>query len=172
MFDPFPLRSPPWLRQLVTPLAEYTNLPALPLHIHEILFTALLYQVTLTTISPALSSFLFGQKYLKLSTRNRFNWDVHVVSLVQSILVCFIALYVAYNDKERNAMNWQERVYGYTGALGLVQGFACGYFIWDFYVCTRYFSMFGPGMLAHAVAALNVYIFGFVRPLCPPNCHF
>jgi hypothetical protein len=162
MFDPFPFRSPLWLKQITTPIAEYTNSPTLPLHIHEVLFAAFLYQFTLITVSPALSSFFFGPKYLKLSYRTRFNWDVHVVSLFQSIVVCAIALHVAYNDKERNAMNWQERVYGYTGGLGLVQAFACGYFLWDLYICTRYISMFGVGMLAHAVSALNVYSFGFV----------
>lgn len=55
-----------------------------------------------------------------------------------------------------------ERVYGYTGASGLVQGLACGYFIWDLVVSVRYFRIFGPGILAHAVTALMVFSFGFV----------
>jgi hypothetical protein len=167
MFDPFPLRNSPWLVDLITPFAKKANLPTLPLHIHQIIFAAALYQFILTILSPVLSNFIFGEKYRKLSPRTRFNWDIHVVSLVQSILVCGIALYVACNDKERNLMDWKERVYGYTGALGLVQAFATGYFLWDLYICIRYYSIFGPGMLAHALSALNVYSFGFVRPNSP-----
>jgi TLC domain-containing protein len=162
MFDPFPFQNPPWLKSFITPYAERFNLPALPLHVHEVLFAAISYQLILTVFSPVLSSVFFGQKYHKLTPRNRFNWDVHVVSFVQSIVVCGLALYVSYKDEERNAMHWQERIYGYTGALGLVQAFACGYFVWDLYVCIRYYSLFGAGMLAHAIAALLVYSLGFV----------
>jgi len=55
-----------------------------------------------------------------------------------------------------------ERVYGYTGASGLIQGLACGYFVWDVVVSTRYIAIFGPGIWAHAVTALCVFSFGFV----------
>jgi len=163
MFDPFPFKNPPWLKDFITPYAERLDLPSLPDHIHEILFAAILYQLTLTVFSPVLSTAIFGRRYRKLSPKNRLNWDVHVVSFVQSTLVCTLAIYVTLKDKEREAMGFQERVYGYTGALGLVQAFGCGYFLWDLYVCARYVTLFGPGMLAHAVAALAVYTLGF-RP--------
>lgn len=55
-----------------------------------------------------------------------------------------------------------ERVFGYTGASGLIQGLACGYFIWDLLVSTRYLKIFGIGIWAHAVTALCVFSFGFV----------
>jgi TLC domain len=165
MLDPIPARNPPWLRALITPFADLTNLPTLKHHIHEVVFAAALYQFVLIIVSPVVSSFLFRQRYNNLSTRTRFNWDVHVVSLVQSILVCVVALYVNVYDQERSVMGWKERVYGYTGGLGAVQAMACGYFVWDLYICIRYIDLFGPGMLAHAIAALNVYSFGFVSSL-------
>jgi hypothetical protein len=63
-------------------------------------------------------------------------------------------------------MGWRERVYGYSGGEGLVQSFAAGYFVWDLYVCVRYYSLFGFGMLAHAVTSQAVYSGGFVsRPI-------
>lgn len=68
-----------------------------------------------------------------------------------------------FADKERKDMNALEKIYGYTGALGLIQGLAEGYFLWDVVVSTRYYGIFGAGIWAHAVAALFVFSFGF-RP--------
>lgn len=92
------------------------------------------------------------------------NWDVHVVSLVQSLLINGLALWVMFVDEERAQMGTSvvERVYGYTGASGLIQGLACGYFLWDLVVSTRYIGIFGVGIWAHAVTALLVFSFGFV----------
>lgn len=65
-------------------------------------------------------------------------------------------------------MNAEERVFGYTGAGGMVQGFACGYFLWDLVVSTINMGVFGYGLWAHAVAALWVFSFGFVStPITP-----
>ena len=62
-------------------------------------------------------------------------------------------------------MGWDERLWGYTGAGGMVQAMAAGYFLWDLGICLVHFRIFGIGLLAHAVAALVVFSFGFVsRP--------
>lgn len=55
-----------------------------------------------------------------------------------------------------------ERVLGYTGACGLVQAMAVGYFVWDLIVSTLHIGDFGIGLFLHAVSALAVYMFGFV----------
>jgi len=165
MLDPFPFHA-----TALEPLAAYTGLSTLPLHIHEVLLSALGYAFIQAYISPPLSTFLFPSTYPKLSRRTRLNWDVHVVSFFQSVWVCVLALWVMREDRERAAMSWEQRVFGYTGALGLVQAFGCGYFLWDLWVSARYLSMFGWGMLAHAVSALTVFMFGFVSggPFPPP----
>ena len=62
-----------------------------------------------------------------------------------------------------------ERVYGYTGASGLMQGLAAGYFLWDLLVSTRYIKIFGIGIWMHAVTALCVFGFGFVSFLACPS---
>lgn len=62
-------------------------------------------------------------------------------------------------------MDWRGRVWGYTGAGGMIQGFAAGYFLWDLCVSAVHVSIFGWGMLAHAIAALIVFSLGFVSPL-------
>lgn len=84
------------------------------------------------------------------------------MSLVQSTLVNVLALWVMRVDKERSGMTSGERVYGYTGAGGLVQAVAAGYFLWDLMISTVHFKIFGPGLWFHAVSALWVFSFGFV----------
>lgn len=56
-----------------------------------------------------------------------------------------------------------ERVFGYTGACGLIQALAVGYFVYDLIVSIVHVRMFGIGMLFHAISALWVFSLGF-RP--------
>ena len=161
MLDPF-IPPPPLLSRLVEPIASALSLPTLPLHAHEVLIAFTLYHVINRYISPAVSSRLFPNTYANLDRRTKINWDVHSVSLCQSLLINTLALWVIWTDEERRQLDWRGRVWGYTGASGLVQGFAAGYFIWDLTVTARYVGIFGWGMVAHAVSALAVFSFGFV----------
>lgn len=165
MHDPFPIPPLPWLSDAVQPLADALHWPTLPLHVHEVLFSFLLYSYVEIHGGPALSRWLLPTRYPQLAPDKQKNWDVHVVSLTQSLIVNSLALYVMFADKERAAMDWYQRMWGYTGAMGLVQGFATGYFLWDLVVTLRHYSLFGPGMLAHAISALMVFSLGFVSVL-------
>ena len=169
MHDPFPIPPPPLLVKLSTPLADLLYLPTLPFHIHEILLATFSYHFICTTISPYISRRLFPKIYPKLNARTQLNWDVHVVSLVQSVWICAAALWVMRKDKQRQGMQWEARVFGYTGAGGMIQGFAAGYFLWDLCICAMHVAVFGWGLLAHAIAALMVFSLGFVSsPLLSP----
>ena len=64
-------------------------------------------------------------------------------------------------------MGPRERVWGYTGATGMVQGFSAGYFLWDLAISAKNLDVHGPGSLMHAASALAVTMLGFVRA---PNC--
>ena len=163
MHDPFPFPCPDWLRQLTEPFADYFSLHTLPLHIHEVLFAFSFYYAVNLIVAPIVSRYFFPQKYAALTARNRLNWDVHVVSFVQSTTICALALWVMAKDKERSGMDYEAKVHGYTGAGGLIQAFAGGYFLWDLVVTLQNINAFGPGMLAHAVSALFVFSLGFVR---------
>lgn len=167
MKDPFFVPPIPWLSELVQPWCDRLNLPSLPLHIHEVLLSALFYTVIFWPISPMLSRLLAPQHYNKLSRKRRLNWDAHVVSFIQSTLINVIAIWVMVVDQERKNMDWEERVWGYTGAAGMVQALAAGYFVWDLFVTSFNLDVFGLGTLAHAIAALLVYTLGFVR--CSPR---
>lgn len=162
MKDPFFIPPIPWLSQLVQPWCDYFNLPTLPQHIHEVLLSAVFYSVIFWPVSPLLSRLIAPQHYSKLSRKRRLNWDAHVVSFIQSTLINIIAIWVMVVDQERKNMDQEERIWGYTGAAGMVQALAAGYFVWDLYVTSTNLDVFGFGTLAHAVAALLVYILGFV----------
>ncbi|KAJ4320587.1 hypothetical protein N0V84_005769 [Fusarium piperis] len=163
MKDPFFLPPVPWLAEKAQPWADLLDLPSLPLHIHEVLAAALLYSVVFWPISPWLSNMLAPEHYSKLPRKRRLNWDAHVVSMVQSTLINGLAIWVMFTDNEIKNMNWEERIWGYTGAAGFIQSLAAGYFLWDLVVTSLNLDVFGLGTLAHAVAALVVYSLGF-RP--------
>lgn len=65
-------------------------------------------------------------------------------------------------------MDWQERLWGYSGGSAMIQALAAGYFVWDLFVTAANVNIFGLGMLAHAISAVLVYSFGFVSDLCTP----
>ncbi|KAI1336402.1 TLC domain-containing protein [Xylariaceae sp. FL0016] len=163
MKDPFPIPPIPALAEAVKPWAEYLALPTLPLHIHEVLIMAGFYMFVGSVVSPLVSRRLFPVQYNALSRSKRLNWNVHVVSLVQSTMINGLALWVMYADDERRNMDWQERVWGYDGAAAMIQALAAGYFLYDLILTASNVGIFGLGMLAHAISALLVYSFGF-RP--------
>ncbi|TDZ19693.1 putative TLC domain-containing protein [Colletotrichum orbiculare MAFF 240422] len=163
MKDPFFFEPLPWLVKATQLLADVLSLPSLPLHIHEVLAASILYSVIYYPISPLVSRLIVGRKYTDLPRKRRINWDAHVVSFVQSVLINGLALWVMLVDTERSQMDWQERIWGYTGAAGMIQALAAGYFLWDLVVTSCNMDVFGLGTLAHAVSALFVYSLGF-RP--------
>lgn len=55
-----------------------------------------------------------------------------------------------------------QRVWGYTGATGMVQGFSAGYFLWDLVASAKDVDVHGVGSLLHAASALAVSMLGFV----------
>ncbi|KAH7562393.1 hypothetical protein BM1_01913 [Bipolaris maydis] len=162
MHDPFPIARPESLVKYVQPVADYLSLNTLPLHFHEVVAAYVLYDVTYRFIAPAFSRIFFPRVYATFNARTKLNWDVHIVSFVQSTLICSLALWVIWTDKELNSMDRIERVHGYTGASGLVQAFAGGYFLWDLVITVQNVKIFGIGMLFHAISALCVFSLGFV----------
>ncbi|RDL34782.1 Uncharacterized protein BP5553_07910 [Venustampulla echinocandica] len=163
MIDPFqpPLASP---QALIQPVTDALHLYTLPLHIHEILLAFAVYHAIFEYIAPPLSRFLLPNRYSKLSRESRLRWNMHCASLVQSVAISALALWVMAVDDERRGMNLEERMWGYTGAAGMVQALATGYFLFDLAVMIRHLDVFGLGMLAHASSCLLTYTLGF-RPI-------
>jgi len=163
MHDPFFIPPIPWLSKAVQPFADLTGLTTLPLHVHEVLIAFFGYTFINVVFAPWISNLLVPTNYGKLSAERKINWNVHIVSLAQSIMINTLALWVMWTDEERKNMDWVERVWGYTGAAGMIQGLAAGYFLWDLMISLMNVKAFGYGMLAHAFSALLVFSFGF-RP--------
>ena len=157
-------------------IAEKLGLHTLPLHIHEIVLAFSLYHFIYTYLSPALSTRAFPSIYPKLSSQTKVNWNVHMVSLVQSIFICTTALWILFLDHDLSNLDTKGRLGGYSGVAGMTQAFAAGYFAWDAVISAMHMDVFGVGLLAHALAALVIVILGFVRSLHflnlsrPPRC--
>ncbi|TEY50706.1 hypothetical protein BOTCAL_0274g00050 [Botryotinia calthae] len=162
MLDPF--FSPPKIfGTKVQVLADFLNLQTLPYHIHEIVIAFCFYTIIDTYVSQIISSRLFPKIYPSLSHRVKINWNIHFVSFVQSTVICLLALWVLWTDDERWDMDWRGRIWGYTGAGGLVQAFAMGYFLWDLMASIVHLDALGWSSLIHAICALLVVGIGF-RP--------
>ncbi|CAO2650446.1 Nn.00g017380.m01.CDS01 [Neocucurbitaria sp. VM-36] len=159
MRDPIP--PPSFVVQLSKPLAEKLSLTTLPYHAHEVLLGFLGYHFILYVLSPAASQLLCPQTYRGFNKRTRLNWDIHWVSMIQALFINTAALWVIFKDEERHEMDWRGRLWGYTPASGMVQGFAAGYFLWDLQVSTQYINLSGPSALLHAIGALAVTCIGF-----------
>lgn len=161
MKDPV-LPPPPLVLALVTPVADFLGLSTLPQHVHEIVFAFVFYNFIYLTVAPWLSKCFATHTYSNLPQKSRIDWDVRIVSQVQSLLILCFAFFLIFNDAQRRDTDWKERLWGYNGATGMVQAFAAGYFLWDVQVSSMHLEVGGPGSLIHAVGALAVTCLGFV----------
>ncbi|OBA22487.1 DUF887-domain-containing protein [Metschnikowia bicuspidata var. bicuspidata NRRL YB-4993] len=144
------------------PLAWARPFPANPeshlaAHWHEIVFSTGFYFM-LQAASPYLSTRFFGKAYTGLNRKTKLNFDIHVVSMFQCI-VSLLILMPAWNhphfkNRELDPFN---SIFGYNAYSGFVCSVTIGYFVWDLFVCVKYISLFGPGFLVHAFAALFVF---------------
>lgn len=161
MIDPLP-RPPASISSLTQPIADALSLQTLPLHAHEVLLAFTAYHLTDVLLAPRLSAHFFPKTYPSLPPRTKINWNIRVVSTIQAIFICGLAFWVVVADEERKHMDLEERIWGYTGALGMTQAFAAGYFVWDVKISAANVGILGWGSLAHAVSALLITSLGFV----------
>ena len=157
-----PIEAPLFLVQSTTPLASALSLHTLPFHTHEILPAFCIYIFLDLALIPRVSQALCPKTYNNLPERTKINWNARAVSLVQSGFISSAALWVIFKDKERWSFGAKERVWGYTGASGMVQAFSTGYFLWDIITSALRIDIHGPGALAHATSALSIALLGFV----------
>jgi hypothetical protein len=165
MRDPFPIPPIKWLQRASQPLANLLGFETLPLHVHEIVIASFFYHFVFAFLAPRLSARFAPGHYLQLPRDKKLQWNMKVVSFIQSTLISGLSLLVIYIDKERAQMVHSERIWGYTGAAGMVQALAVGYFLWDAYIMARYTHVFGIAMLVHGVACSLTFSLGFVSTL-------
>ncbi|CAK7905706.1 hypothetical protein CAAN1_14S04016 [[Candida] anglica] len=151
---------------------QYRPFPAEPTnffvaHWHEILGSYVFYQ-TIQFLSPWFSTRFFGKSYTNLSPRTKINFDIHVVSMIQCIISILVIIPMLNHPFYVNSLvDPKQGILGYYPYGGFVGAITSGYFVWDTYVCLRYFHLFGWGFLFHGVAALYVFASTLV-PFCLP----
>ncbi|CAN6671174.1 hypothetical protein TRVA0_044S00562 [Trichomonascus vanleenenianus] len=155
-YDPFSGHQLPWFAEEISSLSLSMGFQALPSHAHEIVASFLFYQAVFM-LSRVLSP-VFCSSYSQLNGRTKVNFDIHVVSMVQCLLILALCVPL-FGDEMLSA----DRVNGYTPYTGFVVAMAAGYFVWDSLVCAYYYKLFGPGFLVHGLASLFVFIQG-MRP--------
>lgn len=161
MIDSLP-HLPTLIQSLTQPIADSLSLKTLPLHAHEVLLAFSAYYLMDIFLAPSLSTKFFAKTYSSLPPRTKINWNIRVVSTIQAIFICGLAFWTIVADEERRNMNLEERIWGYTGTVGMTQAFAAGYFMWDVKISAVNVGILGWGSLAHAVSALLITSLGFV----------
>jgi hypothetical protein len=144
------------LSDLFEPLARKLGYRTLTDHVHEVLFAYIFYDAIYRlsgAISPSIS-----KAYRSLNHRTQINYDIHVTSMVNCLLLLTIS-FPLFNDPVLSL----DKVSSYTPYAGYVTAVSCGYFLWDSVICLRYIRSFGPGFAVHGVAALFVFAQSF-RP--------
>ncbi|PRT54069.1 putative TLC domain-containing protein C17A2.02c [Wickerhamiella sorbophila] len=131
--------------------AGYTELAP---HLHEILIFLAVYS-GIYTLSSVVTPAVYPA-YRKLSKRNQVNFDMHVTSQVQAIVLCAFA-WIIFFDPDLTSLT------SHTPFSSMAISSAVGYFLWDLYVSIKYVNMFGMPFLAHAAAALFTF-FEALRP--------
>ncbi|VVT49500.1 uncharacterized protein SAPINGB_P002300 [Magnusiomyces paraingens] len=149
--DPLASFSIPGLESLVKPVADALGYTVFAKHASEmVLATAFYHGVFIASryLSP-----YFLPSYRTLTPKTRVNFDIHVVSHVQSILIVALS-YPLFGDK----VLAENRVYSYTPYAGFITAMALGYFLWDIFICVKFIKVFGVGFLVHGVSAFFVFL--------------
>lgn len=144
-------------------VANYLNLQTFPFHADQVLVTAGIYQALFSFGASPISRLLAPKTYQSLSSGTRMNWNMRVVSFLQSIFISGAALKVIFTDPTRINTGPLDRLWGYSAQAGSVQAYAAGYFLYDIYVSYRCMSASGPSGVVHGVCAFLVTMLGFVR---------
>ncbi|CAH6719953.1 topoisomerase I damage affected protein 4 [[Candida] jaroonii] len=136
-------------------------------HSHEMAFMFVFYMV-IHALAPGASKKLFGKNYSDLNLKGRINFDIHMVSMVQCVIsITSLAPMWNHSYYQNRVEDAESSIFGYTSYGGLVASLAVGYFLWDVFVCIKYFESFGVGFLFHGVSAFYVFSTTMI-PFCMP----
>ncbi|PAV23506.1 hypothetical protein PNOK_0057400 [Pyrrhoderma noxium] len=143
------------IQDLSIPLAESLGLTKLPESAPNIVLSAICFWTVHIFISPVLSRVFFPGSYGRLrSSRDRNNWNVHVVSLVHALIIIPLSLR-CLNSPVLNA----DRAFGWDPRVGTLASIACGYFAWDTFESLWHFS--DIGFVVHGLVCFFIYFLVF-----------
>jgi len=145
------------LDSVLGPVFDSLGLHTLTYHWHVLLLSTLACRF-IVTASSVICPVLFPKTYPNLAGSKRLNWDIHVVSMVHS-LVIIVGSALVLTDNEL----MKDKVFGYDRKAGNVYAIACGYFLWDTCTSIKHANEFGHSFVFHGLSSFTVFIFSF-RP--------
>lgn len=149
--------------QNIDPLLKYSWFPNATnyyfLHIHEIVYAFIFYQVISSYIAPIINKLIFGERYTSIKdTKLKVDFDIHIVSMVQA----FVSLYILWPVLFLPNFTYNIATYQ-NDYCSMITSLSAGYFVWDLIVCLKYIHIYGLQFLIHAIVAL----YGSLVPLMP-----
>lgn len=152
--DPLAITYPPLVEAALDKAFSLFGLARLTPHIHEVVLAFSLYHAIFLLSPIFLADFA---PYKRLARRTQLNFDIHIVSSVQCILILVIS-FPAFWDPALQS----DHIFAYSPYGGLVYAFAVGYFAWDSYISLKYLKWFGVGFAVHGLGSLCVFLLSFV----------
>lgn len=151
--------------QTVDPLLKYSWFPKSQnyylLHLHEIIYSFIFYQLVSTYLAPLVNKIVFGDRYIKIADQElKIDFDIHIVSMVQAC----VSLYILWPVLTLPLTSYNIATYQ-NDYCSMVTSLSAGYFIWDLIVCLRYFKVYGFQYLIHAIFALAASLVPLL-PVC------
>jgi hypothetical protein len=148
---------------LIQSLSSTLSLQTLPIHIHKTLTALFLFQLIYKHIAPQISTLLFPKTYTSLSSSDRSDWNMRVVSLTQSSIISVFSTYLLIsNHSARSNRDWVSRIYSYDSSEGHLLSIAVGYFAWHLPVTVIHRRRYGWGMVAHGVICFFCFSTSYV----------
>ncbi|KAJ2449385.1 hypothetical protein GGF42_004786 [Coemansia sp. RSA 2424] len=151
-------------------LCALVGLPRLAPYWPALFAFAGLFQL-LRLSSNAFSSLVFGAKFDSLTSRQKYDWGIRVVSQVHAIVVILLAIPIFFKQELID-----DKLFGFNSYAAWVYSVVCGYsirahglsigsayFMWDICVSIGDAKKLGAGFILHAFASFGVYILSF-RP--------
>ncbi|KAK0631368.1 TLC domain-containing protein [Immersiella caudata] len=139
----------------ITSLSLSLNLRTLPPHLPSILLSTLSFTL-LHLLSTPLSHFLLPKTYPSFPPSSKTDWNLRVVSLIQSLILGPLSLYILtcqfFIWPPRGLI---ERVYGYYELETQMTDIALGYFLWHFAMMLKEYKKHGMQMVLHAMVGVG-----------------
>lgn len=146
-----------YLEEFITPFAETIGFVKLPEWFPTIIYSALGYTFLHLVASPYLSKKFTPQIYAGFKTRKaRNNWNIHLVSLVNALLLNYLAFRGLYHEGTE-----KDKAFGWDDSVGLANAVAVGHFMWD--AADASINFIDIGFLIHGFACMILYSLTF-RP--------
>jgi hypothetical protein len=142
---------------MLFPQIAYSWIPLqhLQQNLDLLLISAIGWQFMFILANPLSMHFV---SFSKLSPTKQLDWRMRTVSLVHALMMVILCIPILTSktlqlDPVFGTSRYAERVYSIAG----------GYFLWDIYVSTSYFSLTGIQFLFHGTVAFTVVICLFVE---------